>query len=343
VSWKATAGFVGWVCEAVEQQLAIPREEVLQAALLDEDDISDPGALIPAEAFADVFRFLRERTGDPGVGLRLAGPLDLRTQGFWGYALLSSLTLRQRFELHLRYQRKPASLSYWEADGMAVVEFQLSGVPADIESLVMDWAVANSLHQLRRHLHPRIPNAQLWLTYREQPYHAALHALAGARVVFDAPCNRLHLPLSYLDVRLNGDPYLEKLACDQLDAQLANDGGESGQQDDLLDTVRGRLAAHLHRDASLVRVARDLRVGARTLQRQLVSFGVSFQKLLEEVRLARAIEFLASTNESVERIALRLGYGDPSTFRRAFRRWTGMAPSAFRAQRRAPQATCQDG
>lgn len=343
MSWNVSAGLVGLICDAAEQRLTIAREDLLRTALLDQEDIADPSALVPAEAFADIFRFLRERTGDPGVGLRLAGPLDLRTQGFWGYALLSSLTMRQRLELHLRYQRPPVSLSYCEADGMAVLDFQLSGVPADIESLVMDWGLANGLHQLRRHLHPLTPSVQIWLTYREQPHHAALHTLAGARVVFDAPCNRWQLPLSYLEVGLNGDPYLEKLARDQLDAQHISDGGASSHTNDLLDTVRGHLAAHLHRDASLVRVARDLRVGARTLQRQLVSLGVSFQKLLEEVRLARAIEYLASTNESVERIAVRLGYGDPSTFRRAFRRWTGMAPSAFRAQRRAPQAACQDG
>jgi hypothetical protein len=54
--------------------------------LLDANEIADPDALVPSEAFADAVRFLRTHSGDPGVGLRLAGPIDLRTQGFWGYA-----------------------------------------------------------------------------------------------------------------------------------------------------------------------------------------------------------------------------------------------------------------
>jgi AraC-like DNA-binding protein len=103
----------------------------------------------------------------------------------------------------------------------------------------------------------------------------------------------------------------------------------------LTDEVRARLEARLEVDASLPRIACDLRVSVRTLQRQLGALGTSFQELLEDLRRTRAIAYLTETDEAVEIVATRLGYGDPSNFRRAFRRWSGTTPAAFRAQHRA--------
>ncbi|MEY4514190.1 MAG: hypothetical protein RLZZ450_6312 [Pseudomonadota bacterium] len=83
------------------------------------------------------------------------------------------------------------------------------------------------------------------------------------------------------------------------------------------------------------RIARDLRVSARTLRRRLGALGTSFQELLEDVRRGRAIAYLVESEVAVEQISVQLGYGDPANFRRAFRRWEGVAPSTYRAERRA--------
>ena len=346
VNGKMAAGFVTWLCNAAEQRCGFTSKELLNAALLDLEDLSDPSALIPMEAVADLWRFLLARTGDPGIGLRLAGPRDLRTQGFWGYALLSSLTLRQRFELHARYQslRSSISLSFWEEGGEGVAEFGVHDVPADVYPALVDCCVATGLHQLRGHLHPRTPAVGLWLTYAEQPHHEGLRALAGGPIVFRAPCNRLQLPAAELDVKLPGDPYLGELMRAELDAELTQTE-VADRQLSVLEMVRARLLARLPQDPSLARIARDLRMGVRTLQRQLEGAGASFQELLEDVRRTQAVQYLVGSDEAIERIATRVGYGDPSNFRRAFRRWTGTGPSAFRAEHRVaarPDVTSDD-
>jgi AraC-like DNA-binding protein len=128
-----------------------------------------------------------------------------------------------------------------------------------------------------------------------------------------------------------GEPQQAALAGAELDRQLAQ--LTAGAAYDMLSDVRERLEARLARDASLEGIARELRISARTLRRRLDERGASFQQLLREVRHARAVAYLADTAQSVERVAAQLGYGDPSNFRRAFRRWTGLAPSDFRARR----------
>jgi AraC-like DNA-binding protein len=68
---------------------------------------------------------------------------------------------------------------------------------------------------------------------------------------------------------------------------------------------------------------------ARTLQRQLSEEGKDFSTLLEMARKARAVAWLDKGSMSVADIAAALGYSSLSAFSRAFRNWTGLAPSAF--------------
>jgi AraC-like DNA-binding protein len=65
----------------------------------------------------------------------------------------------------------------------------------------------------------------------------------------------------------------------------------------------------------------------------LQDVGTSYQRILDEVRKEMAIEYLRNSNLPIEEIAALVGYSDPSNFRKAFRRWTGRAPSYYREDR----------
>jgi AraC-like DNA-binding protein len=71
-------------------------------------------------------------------------------------------------------------------------------------------------------------------------------------------------------------------------------------------------------------------MSARTLRRRLQEQGLTFDRLLEQIRLARAVSLLANPKMPVQRITEEAGYSDVRSFRRAFRRWTGQSPSDFR-------------
>ena len=82
--------------------------------------------------------------------------------------------------------------------------------------------------------------------------------------------------------------------------------------------------------ASHRQVAEMLKIHPRTLGRRLDGEGVTFEQLKDEVRLAVARELLSTSEIGVSDIATTLGYATPSAFVRAFRRWTGSSPSAWR-------------
>jgi AraC-like DNA-binding protein len=77
-------------------------------------------------------------------------------------------------------------------------------------------------------------------------------------------------------------------------------------------------------------VAAKLGLTRRTLQRRLSERGTTFAQLVEGMLRENAQDLLSRTAEPVTDIALKLGYADMAHFTRAFKRWTGMAPSAYR-------------
>jgi AraC-like DNA-binding protein len=77
-------------------------------------------------------------------------------------------------------------------------------------------------------------------------------------------------------------------------------------------------------------VAEEMGITRRTLTRRLAQHGTSFTALLEEVRKHSASHYLKTSDHSIEDIAFLLGFSESSPFVRAFKRWTGMAPTQFR-------------
>ena len=330
-------GLVNLACDSIVKSYGLAKAELLTAIDLDPDLLSDPDTLIDMATLVELLRWTQLRTCDPGLGLKLARLVDLREQGFWGYAVLSSSSLRQRVETHVRYQRlrTPWSLEL-NTDGVkATLDVIPHAIPVDVLPTLIDWIVATALLHVRAFLGYAPRDIQVWLSYSEQPHHRGLARLFEGQIEFDAPCIRISGPLSLVDKPMPGDPHLARLVQKQLDARLEKEN-HTRAPDALIDRVRERVTVRLDHDTSLARIARDLRMSARTLQRQLEQQGTSFDSVVEELRRTHALKSIGETQQSVVRVASGLGYADASSFRRAFRRWTGVSPAQYRAAVRTP-------
>ncbi len=87
-------------------------------------------------------------------------------------------------------------------------------------------------------------------------------------------------------------------------------------------------------EPSVAKAARAAGMSVRTLQRRLLDLGLTYHELLNEVRLEKAMQLLVRSDLTIAGVARALGYSHAAHFSRAFKRWTGEMPSAFRQRMR---------
>ncbi|MCW5657606.1 MAG: AraC family transcriptional regulator ligand-binding domain-containing protein [Burkholderiaceae bacterium] len=101
------------------------------------------------------------------------------------------------------------------------------------------------------------------------------------------------------------------------------------------DRLRRLLHSRLHDELpSLQQVARDLAMTPQTLSRRLREEGHSFQALKDDVRRDAAIALLQRPDLTLLDVASGVGFSEASTFHRAFKKWTGVAPGEYRQRAR---------
>jgi AraC-like DNA-binding protein len=99
----------------------------------------------------------------------------------------------------------------------------------------------------------------------------------------------------------------------------------------VVDDVRAAIADVLpDGQPSKSQIARRLAVSERTLHRQLADHGETFQAIATQARRDAAESLLTTTGHSIADIAFLTGFADQTAFTRAFKRWTGTTPAAFR-------------
>lgn len=186
-----------------------------------------------------------------------------------------------------------------------------------------------------------IPQRITW--QHPPPLNLSLHrTLLGCEPCFDAPADELTLDRSLLEHPLPGaDPELCSVLEDHLEVLM-----EAADLPSEFDAVVERAITELltrHHDASLDRLGEHLGMARRTIQKYLARDGTSYQLLLDRVRERMARSQLRHRQTSVADVAKLLGYSSDRAFHRAFVRWTGAGPAAYRHRMMSATATRTGG
>jgi AraC-like DNA-binding protein len=154
-------------------------------------------------------------------------------------------------------------------------------------------------------------------------YHQAFHC----PVRFNEAMNRMLLNDRLLDIpHLQADPLL----CEMLDHHAQRLLKQLPAEGDFLVDLRSALCEGLNRgDVRLKTTAKKLALSYRSLQRKLKEQGTSYQEALDRLRRELAVDLLTEQQIEIEEISHFLGFSEPSSFYRAFRRWTGKTPQEY--------------
>ena len=171
----------------------------------------------------------------------------------------------------------------------------------------------------------------------EFAFEAESHEMRGdigkvvcAPCTFGADTNQIRFPAAMLDLALPAQANPPLADVRQLTRSIVLKRRETPLVDRLSQMVLRDLNS---RTIEQERFAREMGMSSRTMRRKLTEQGSSFQQVLDECRMRQAVfEFRVRPDLSISQIALRLGYAEHSNFTRAFHRWSGISPQAFRTK-----------
>ncbi len=311
-------------------ELGLDRDELVRLSGFAESELADPDARVPVQKLWQLWRLAIERTGDEDVALRVILSTPLRAYGLVGYAMANSPTLGVAMERLSRYSRivTEAVRVDWACDyaigRVTILQNARIGPHRSAADARLGFVVA----AVRELAGATVKPIEVHLPYPRPADVSALAAALGGPLHFDRPHGALTfdratlaLPVAGADATLGG----------YLDAHAERILGSIGEPASFRERVRKAIWSALRggqRDLQVVAVS--LGVSPRTLQRRLRDDQTSFGELLDEVRRELALGLLQGRDLAVYEIAFLLGYSEPSTFHRAFRRWTGQSPREFR-------------
>jgi AraC-like DNA-binding protein len=170
---------------------------------------------------------------------------------------------------------------------------------------------------------------EIRVDYPAPAHRAQYERLYDCPIRFGAGSVEVRIPREALDIP-SEMPNAEMVRiceerCQAILERLGSGGGTA-------DRVRSHILAG-RRGFQLERVAHRMAMTPRTLRRRLREEGTSFRDVVGDVRKGLALDYLESSDLSLEEIAALLGYEDAANFNRAFRRWVGDAPGRYRSTR----------
>ncbi|MGZ0782960.1 AraC family transcriptional regulator [Pseudomonas saponiphila] len=296
------------------------------------DDLQDPTLRISyRQAVAMIERALAALP-QQGLGLWVGSRNVLGTLGLLGHALSLCRTLGDAFELGIRHQHTSGTIVTADVGRQGqefFVELQCRLPYGEVQIFAAEEFFASLLIYGRALVSPAFQALRVEFMHAAPAYTELYRQLLGPHVRFGCLHARMVIEARWLQMSLpNHHPVALRQALKLLELESA----QVHQKMDLIQAVERALSRDLRAGSHIEQVAGDLNMSGRTLRRRLSEHGLTFETLLERVRQARTLNLLSNPELSIERITEEVGYSDVRSFRRAFKRWTGLSPSAFREE-----------
>ncbi len=309
----------------------VTQQQLLAGSGVSDSELEDPDARISLSSWNTLIERARALTGEPGLGFYLGLQKRASFYGYLGLAATSAATLGEALELAVRFSHVVTTaldlrLKVDAGIGSLIVDERVDRGEvrevALISLLVGLWQIASDLtgRDLQGTADLAIPKPDYFERFA--------HVLPEVR--FDQPVTQLVFDAALLEIPLRKpDRVALLLGREQCERKLQALGFDRG----LVERVR-RLLPKPEGFHSLNELAATLHMSPRTLKRRLSAEGESFSELLDRERREKALLLLSSRDLTLEQISERVGYSTVPNFVRAFRRWTGKTPAAFRRANR---------
>jgi AraC-like DNA-binding protein len=316
------------------RELGVNPAPILAEAGVAERALADPDARIPLEALHTLWEAaLRRhpRHDGPLLGAQRYSPGDY---GLIGFVCMNSATLGEALRHLVRYLHLWTDDPAMQLDDDGTLElFYRNAFPDRLGvRCTTEATLAEILHGARIVTHSPLAPREVSFTHGAPAETAAHESFFQAPVRFGQSVSALRFfpeqlttPLPKADAQLGA--FLRNLA----NQALARQPGP--EETVAIDQVQRLIAEELQNGVpTQAKIARAMAVSERTLRRRLEEHGTTFRDILDETRAQMAHTYVRNRRMPLSEVAFLLGFSEPSAFHRAFKRWTGLTPAAYRAR-----------
>ncbi len=296
---------------------------------LDPKLVANPNARFRMDQINAFYDRLAEQIKDPNFGLDAARFWHPSQMGALGYAWLTSDTLLAAFKRYARFIKAISDavrLDVHEDEETVSLSFTYLRKEAS-QKFRIDGALATLIAMIRANAGPDFHPITVSFVFEEPEDTAPYYALFQCPVVFSASENSLAITAEdALALRPSSNAQLVKLN-DQFMLEYIAKLDKDNIVERVKVAITDELASGRISDAI---VAKKLFMAERTLQRRLRENGTTFKKLLTQVRIDLADNYIRDSNLSLNEISFLLGFSELSSFSRAFKHWKGRSPREYR-------------
>lgn len=313
-------------------------DAVLSAAGCNATTFNDPNARIPYDVALIIWREALELANDNAFGIHAAEQVQPGEFDVLDYAIRSSATLGEGLHRMVRYQRVLHGVATVELNTYQDrVEFtHAPPYPIDFlphhaaEFLIAVWIVV-----ARQGTNTDLAPMEIMFRHAAPADISEHERFFRSPIRFGSPVNGMALEHAMLDLPgAKSDIRLSEILTRNLDEVIAKLPRPTSFSMRVRQVIATELSSAL---PTATEAARRLHMSRRTLQRLLQEEGTTFVGLVETLRRDLATGYLREPSISIGEVAFLLGFSEASAFHRAFKRWHGVTPAAYRAQH-APHA-----
>ena len=293
-----------------------------------------PDTRISMRQLATVYANISHLSNNPAIALHAGQQIHVSNYGLFGYAILTSTSLRRALEFatnkHHRLATPTVTMSLNEDGDVASLSFLDTLGMEEINKFNLEFQLSllNSIH------HDMLGPDFCWISahcsYSKPKHSHEYETILGCPVHFEQSKTELIFRKDILDQPLlKSNPITETMIkgmCDQLLIEQVS-------HKDLTRRIYELLSRDPANIPSSVNIAQALAMSPRTMRRKLKSQGTTLHNIVDQVRKNLSINFLHGTRMNVDDIAEQLGFSSAANFRTAFKHWTNKTPTMYRLGR----------
>lgn len=313
------------------RRLGINQKELLNDAGILRESIQNPSGYISVEKMYLLWNSILRFTGDQMFALHAAERVPFGAYRVLDYMLALSSSPEDALARSTRSfgLMNSAFLMRWRVhQEVAYLELHNLDKPHNVARPYVEYILVNFLVRLRTVTQTNCKPIEVHFTFDQPASLNEYDRIFGARIRFHQTINRLVFPRNLTKIQQPlADPELCEVLEDYAQRQLRHFVQASPELIDLQNAVAQNLGTG---NLTLAFLSRQFARSCRSLQREIRSNGMTYRELLDTARRERALVLLREEDLPIKEVATRLDFGDPSSFCRAFRRWTGKSPAQYR-------------